>query len=376
LSTGVISADGHIDTYWIPDNIFVAAVPQSMQDRVPRLEDRPEGRVWVLNGEHLMANRVMGQKPGDGPDWDRMAATGIYADAAQGRLRPSTPDLRLKDQELDGIDAEVIYGILGLDRQLQYDEEALRACYRIYYEWVADFARTAPNRFAPIVPLACASAAHAVEDMHYVASLGLKGVEIRPGGNGKPFWHRSWEPLWSAAEETGLPVHFHSDIGKLSMSGTPDERREFGDMTIKAMTEALSKMANAEHLVAMIFSGALDRHPGLTLVLGEADVSWIPHVLARMDFTLGEREYDAGLELKPSEYWYRQCRATFQSDQLGMELVAHLGAENIMWGNDYPHPDGVWPQSQRVIATQMAGLAAADRQKIVHDNAAKLYGFE
>src|SRR6476659_6931537 len=127
----VISADGHVDTQWLPDDIFLAAAPRSLTNRVPRLEEWPDGRVWTLHGKNLQqaSNRVIGQVPGEGPDWDRLSATGLYSDAAKGLMRPTTVALRLKDQELDGVAGEVIYGILGLDRFLADDPEALQFCF-------------------------------------------------------------------------------------------------------------------------------------------------------------------------------------------------------------------------------------------------------
>jgi predicted TIM-barrel fold metal-dependent hydrolase len=71
----------------------------------------------------------------------------------------------------------------------------------------------------------------------------------------------------------------------------------------------------------------------------------------------------------------RQCFATYQSDPIGVKLLAELGEDNIMWGSDFPHPDGVWPDSQEYIARELGHLPAATRQKIVCDNAARLYGF-
>ena len=49
------------------------------------------------------------------------------------------------------------------------------------------------------------------------------------------------------------------------------------------------------------------------------------------------------MKMKPSEYWSRQCRATFQDDPVGLELLGRLGEDNVMWGSDYPHPDCLWP---------------------------------
>jgi hypothetical protein len=48
---------------------------------------------------------------------------------------------------------------------------------------------------------------------------------------------------------------------------------------------------------------------------------------------------------RPSEYWRRQCKATFQFDPIGTKLVDDIGVETLMWGSDYPHTDGVWPES-------------------------------
>jgi predicted TIM-barrel fold metal-dependent hydrolase len=79
--------------------------------------------------------------------------------------------------------------------------------------------------------------------------------------------------------------------------------------------------------------------------------------------------------MKPSEYWYRQMYATYQQDRTGIQLIKELGEDNIMWGSDFPHPDGVWPDSQTFIEEQLGHLPPTTRRKIVRDNAAKLYGF-
>jgi predicted TIM-barrel fold metal-dependent hydrolase len=79
--------------------------------------------------------------------------------------------------------------------------------------------------------------------------------------------------------------------------------------------------------------------------------------------------------MKPSEYWYRQCKATYQSDKIGVRLIDLLGEDNVMWGSDFPHPDGIWPDSQSFIDNELSHLPAKTRAKIVCGNAARLYGF-
>jgi len=128
-------------------------------------------------------------------------------------------------------------------------------------------------------------------------------------------------------------------------------------------------------LMGLIFSGALERHPGLKVVIGEAGIGWIPYVLDHMDLEWEDQFKDLELKMKPSEYWKRQCYATYQTDPVGVRLIDLLGEDNVMWGNDFPHPDGIWPDSKEFLDRELGPMPERIRRKLVCDNAAKLYGF-
>jgi uncharacterized protein len=51
-----------------------------------------------------------------------------------------------------------------------------------------------------------------------------------------------------------------------------------------------------------------------------------------------------------------------------------MGVETLMWGSDYPHPDGIWPDSSEYIAKQFGHLPADVTHKITCENAGKFYG--
>jgi len=90
----------------------------------------------------------------------------------------------------------------------------------------------------------------------------------------------------------------------------------------------------------MIFCGVLERHPGFKVIIGEAGIGWIPHVLNRMDADREDQFKELDLKIPPSEYWRRQCYATYQTDPVGIKLVEEIGEGNIIWASDFPHPDG------------------------------------
>ena len=146
-------------------------------------------------------------------------------------------------------------------------------------------------------------------------------------------------------------------------------------LAARAASISRFQMHMADVLMSVIFAGVLEHRPNMKLVIGESGTGWIPYILDRMDAEWEDQFKELDLTMRPSEYWRRQCYATYQSDPIGVKLIEELGEDNIMWGSDFPHPDGVWPDSQEYIERELGHLPAATRQKIVCDNATKLYRF-
>jgi predicted TIM-barrel fold metal-dependent hydrolase len=99
----------------------------------------------------------------------------------------------------------------------------------------------------------------------------------------------------------------------------------------------------------------------------------------RMDFAhgrIGALSPETKLNLKPSEYIKRQVYATFINEPVFLDGLHRYGADNIMWSSDYPHTAAIWPRSQEFIKETFSGLSEANRRKIVHDTAARVYGIE
>ncbi|HEX3538336.1 MAG TPA: amidohydrolase family protein [Stellaceae bacterium] len=374
----VISADCHIDLIWLPPDLFTANAGAAFKDRMPYVAEGPRGREWVTkNGASFGLDTGMGSagrkyEPGKIHRSDRMASTGLY-DAEQQKIRRLTdPDLRLKDQDRDGIQAEVLYGVLGATMRLN-DDEAAAEVLRIYNEWLAGFCKAHPDRYAGLANIPNHSVEAAVGEIERVARRGnVKGLEISRRHDMTPLWDPWWNPVWDAAAASGLPMHFHTIGGP---------RRDFSQLTGKVLLAARAasitsfQMHMAEVLMSIIFAGVLEHRPNLKVVIGESGTGWIPYILDRMDAEWEDQFKELDLTMKPSEYWRRQCYATYQSDPIGVKLIDELGVDNIMWGSDFPHPDGIYPDSQEYIQKELGHLPEATRKKIVCDNAAKLYRF-
>ena len=285
---------------------------------------------------------------------------------------------------------EVLYGILGATGRLN-DPEAAVEVMRIYNEWLADFCASHRERFAGLASIPNQPLEATVAEIKRVAKRGvLPGLDIANSADLRPLWDPYWTPVWEVINETGLPLHFHTvggytpdHIRKIILIGS-DPTRAPADMSAADKKTSRSAFASnitqfqinmANILTSMIFSGVLERYPRIKVVLGESGIGWIPYILSRMDAEWEDQFKDLDLTMAPSDYWRRQCWATYQTDPIGVKLIDDLGADRIMWGSDFPHPDGIWPDSREYVDKELGHLPADTRRKVVCENAARLYGF-
>lgn len=379
-----ISADGHVDLCWLPYDLFTSNATHKMKDRMPYVDQGPDGPVWVTkSGANLgLANgkgspgalgRGMKYVPGKRHRNDRIATTGLFTDGVNGIFRPTTPELRIKDQDRDGIQAEVLYGLLGTGIRMT-DREASLEFYRIYNNWLADFCNYDRARFVGLASVPNHDVDAAIAELRRVAKLGLGGVEIRASWDMTPLWSPYWDPLWKATAEANLPVHIHT-FGPRPAEPVPEGLPENCKLANAATHEVGAPLFMATILGSVILGGALERFPGVRVVFGESGIGWIPYVLERMDNEYeGRFKHGLGLKLKPSEYWRRQCRASFQNDVAGARNLDVIGVETVMWASDYPHSGGVFPDSQEYIKRQFGHLPRETQRKVICENAGKFYG--
>ncbi|HEY7040152.1 MAG TPA: amidohydrolase family protein [Methylomirabilota bacterium] len=372
-----ISADCHIDLPWIPPDLFSSNASAALRDRMPYVKDGPDGPFWTAkNGTNFGLWGGVGPAgskyvPGMHHRVDVMAATGLYEDGKKGLRRPTDPVLRAKDMDRDGVQAEVIYGILGAATRLN-DHEAATEMFRIYNDWLVEFCRHDSDRFIGLACLPYGDIDAAVQEVYRVAKLGLRGMELSCSWDMEPMWHPTWEPLWKAVNDVSLPLHFHT-FPALPPSVLENQRGLTRRAAFFTVVSAF-QMNLVNILAAVIGAAVLERYPNVRIAFGESGIGWVPYALDRMDFEWEDRFHDLGLKMKPSDYWRRQCKATFQFDRIGTKLIEDMGVETLMWGSDYPHGDGVWPDSTKYIAEQFGHLPPDITHKMTCENAGKFYG--
>jgi predicted TIM-barrel fold metal-dependent hydrolase len=357
----IISADDHMDLHVLPPRLFEERLPREWRDRAPRVERRDGARVWVVDGKAVGSS---GSQKGTGIVW-AFEKAGLEDDG----YRPADPDLRLHDMDLDGVHAQVIYGPpLGLPVR---DPGLKDACARVYNDWAAEFNAAAPQRLCLLAYLPTHSPEAAAAEAQRIAKLGHRGAVLGLFESGVPVFDPAWEPLWSIVGEARLPLSFHFGGGTSLIRSKP------GSWMMPAYVSALPLQLD-EGLAAMIFCGALERHPGMRLVVAECGIGWLPYFLWRMDLmfdTYNHQTRDYALRARPSEIFREQVFVTFQEDPVGAPMIPQIGSDNVMWASDYPHPNSTFPESKRAVDELIAVTGAEVGRKVTCDNAARLYRF-
>jgi len=352
------SCDDHLDISAAPPDLWSNRLPAKYREIGPRVVEVKQHRVWMVGDTPFALSGDTGGYP---------TALSRVEGLADDGLRPSDPVRRLQDMELDGVHSSIVYGPAALFRFPIAETGHMDAALRAWNDWTAEeFNAHAPDRLSALPFLPAHSPEAASAELQRCARLGHKGAILNPFE--AAIEDPAWDRLWSAAAEAGLPISFH-------VGGGTRIKPERDSWTIAAFA-AMVPMQLDEPLSIMIFSGALERVPGLKLVLAECGVGWLPYFLARLDATFDKHSApypDYSIATRPSEIFARQVYATFEEEPLGPELLPLLPPGNFMWASDYPHPDSTWPESRKAIDHALGGLPAETVRLVTNENCRSLY---
>ena len=309
------------------------------------------------------------------------------SDDERAALTPRwTAHRRLEQLDADGIVAEVLfpqpagraappfYNLFGhpLDPA---DPQAAAAGCRAYNRWLADFCAGSPQpeRHAGLALIGIVDdVAAAVAEVEWAKRAGLRGVILRSQSLSGYGWHDPrYEPLWAVCESLEMPIHTHGGEG-LELGDLPGARSIF-----------FTEVVWFAHRLFwhLLWSGVLERHPNLRLVFTEQFADWVPPLLKRLDMqyegTVSSLTLTDGLSMKPSDYWARQCHvgASFMSrDECALRY--EIGVPTILWGSDFPHDEGTWPDTAAALHATFDGVPPSELRAMLGGNAIRVYGFD
>jgi len=375
----IIDADTHITE---PPDLWTSRLPARFHHRAPHVvrDARLGGiEVWQIGDGTSpvpIGHTAVAGWPEPFPKAPRsFAETPLAAHDAAARLR-------YMDEV--GIWAMALYpnvGGFGNEAFLRLGEpELMLACVRAYNDFLLDWISPDPRRFIPICATPFWDVAEAVEEIERCARAGFKGVLFtgEPQRFGQPMLaDRHWDPLWSAAGDAGLPVSFHIGSGSLTEEFSPERIAAYGIGPTNARIAVSLFLDNGKQLTDLLFSGVLARHPKLRVVSVESGIGFIPFILEAADYAFGYSQIARErpeFTMLPSEYFRRQVYGCyFFEEHAPRELLPEIGAENVLFETDYPHPICLYGNVREKADAGLTEQPAEVRRKVLFDNAAGLY---
>jgi len=276
---------------------------------------------------------------------------------------------RIAEMDAAGIDMQVLS--LNSPGVEQADPDEAIACAREANDFLADAVKRHPTRFAGFAALAIQAPDEAAKEFERcVRQLGFKGANINGHTRGRYLDDAFFAPILACAEALAAPIYLHPTVPH-----KPVADALYGGFS-PAVTGVLASsgwgwhIETAIHLLRMILGGVFDRHPKLQVVIGHMGEA-IPFMLPRMNRNLPPQV--TKLARPFGDYLRQNVHYTFGGFNFAptfLNLLLEVGVERIMFSVDYPY--GSMEEGKSFL--QHIPVSEADRERIAHGNAERLFG--
>jgi len=385
----LIDADGH---YYEPDDCFSRHIESRYKDATVRVERGDDGLGRVFIGERRTFMSVM---PGDyasapgalqGLFMGEVADGFTHREVINARDYPAFTDHDARVALLDdqGVEATLMLPTLAVavEQDMVDDVDLTYASLRAFNRWLEDdwgYGRDGRTFGVPMLSLLDLD--QAMVELHRVLDAGARLVHLRPGpvGGCSPA-HPRFDPFWATVADAGVGVVFHvSNSGyNLAYGSLWSEDPANPSHRQSPLQWALCNTERpiVDTLTALTLHNLFGRHPGVRVISVENGSGWVRALLKAVDkaAALGRRGPMVGGALpdRPSEALAEHLWVCpFPEDDV-VDLVDALGADHVLFGSDYPHPEGLREPSDFVGL--LDGCDDLTKRKVLRTNTAQLLG--
>ena len=373
----IISADGHLE---VPADRLAPYIPEKHRDSAPVLVTKDDGTEWWRLGE--WERDSVGNLVCDLPYDEFVSPTGARYHTMDGAPRPGTGSAaqRLREQDLDGIDAEVLFPPVYMGSFIRLlatkDVEAYKSIVRAYNTYLAEeYCSVAPDRLIGNGMVLETGVDDAIEEMERCKHMGLRSVSLRLWPNGGDGYDPDDDRFFAASLDMDVKLSPHANFGGMAITPPNQTFRaspRFALGTANMFPGAISTIGDLIHY------GIFDRYPALKFYFAETQAGWLAHSLNWMDefFLRWYSFFNLEAEKLPSEYIREHCRFSFIADRLAMKFRYYVGTDLLMWGSDFPHSVGTYPYSKEVIEELFDDVPEKERRQVLVDNVCDFFDLD
>ena len=244
---------------------------------------------------------------------------------------------------------------------------------RAFNDWTAEEWLAKDERFRGSIHISPSDPLLAVAEIERLSSNPQFVQVLMAAGARMPFGNRFYHPIYEVCQHYGLPVcvHFGGEGAGTSAAPTAAGYPSY----YLEMRMARPQIAMA-HTASLICEGVFEKYPDFQFLFIEHDVFWVSGLMWHMDSDWKSlRDYTPWVKKLPSEYLRDHIRFGTQpmpniptKEDTKTFLRWMWGDEVLVFASDYPHWD--WDEPSTILVGMDEGL----RQKVLFENAQKLYG--
>jgi predicted TIM-barrel fold metal-dependent hydrolase len=336
--------------------LYEEILPPEVAKRMPHAVKDPDGAFETVHIDGASFRRAL-PKP----------AQQEFYEASMRAPGAGDVQLRLQDLDQEGIWGELVFPSLGMWNASIRDPELLREGVAAANDWALEEIQGASPRFVVAAQLPMRVVDHAVLELQRLAGAGAKAVFLPTTPATDDDYNRdSWEPLWAAAEDAHMVIAFHIGTDPVDLLSGDLVGVTYRGPGGAVLNHTETTFSGQRAVMKMVAGGALDRHPGLKVLVSEGGASWVPFLGDRMDEAYRQHGMMVRptLSRSPKEILYSQVYASFQHDASASSALTANGYRNVMWGSDYPHLEGTYGHTQQTLHQLFDDLDEADRYRI------------
>ena len=387
LDYGLFDADNH---YYETRDCFTRHIEPSMRSRAIRVERDDEGKEVVLVGDRPFtfladAFRDTIAKPGALREMLRALSSGRYQES--DAIEPIQPeyvnrDARLARMDEQGVDTILLFPTVAVcvEHFMKDDPDQLYANFHAFNRWLdEDWGFDHQGRIFAAPMLSLCDLDRAVAELDAVLDAGARVVALRPG----PAYGRSpadphFDPFWARINEAGVPVAFHIGESGYNEMLAPHWGEEPNPSSHRQSafqwTTSYGDRPIMDTFAALVLHNLFGRFPNVRCLSVENGSLWVPYLMKVMNKMNGMGRNGPWLggriTERPSDIFTRHVYVSPYHEEDIVALSTTIGVSQILFGSDYPHPEGL--AEPREFAERVETLGDGDVRRIMRDNLANL----
>jgi predicted TIM-barrel fold metal-dependent hydrolase len=388
MEFGIFDADNH---YYEPRDAFTRHLDPALRERAVHVVTDAAGKdtIFVAGRKHHFTPPTFELVPPPGHLKEMLVAQG--EGTAASFLKPMRPEYqqraaRLAAMDVQGIESILLFPTFGVtvEHALRHDAEASFAALAAFNRWLEeDWGFGADGRIFGVPLLSLVDVGLAVAELERLLARGARMVHLLAGPvNGRSPGDPHFDPVWSRLAEARVPVAYHAaESGYNELLSTQWGQRA------RPRSHHQSAWQNAfcfidapimHTLGALIFDNLFGRFPALRVATIECGSSWVPFLLARLDkaqrsCTSHSPWLGGPVKDRASDIFEAHVRVNPFPEEDHVELLEWLRPEHLLFGSDWPHPEGI-AEPRSYPEYLPAGTPPGAIRRMMRDNARELLG--